>query len=1342
MVVLVEVQPLISGSRTTIRACSTQDRRFTGLGDERWWPAIPFEGMPTLGIRLFEGDFTSDVDPGGATLSLLMNRLEKLNANIDGANWAGAPITIYHGTDPAAWPWDELFNGKVEQFEIAEEKIKLTAKVDQSPFEIDALTATYAGTTGAEGPADLKGRVKPWVFGVAKNVEPVLIDPTDNVYQFSAYGEIEAVDTLYERGSAFAASVGDYADYAALVAASIPEGRFGTCLAEGMVRLGAPAYGVITGDVQGDIGGAADGRIDKTGGSAAWDSQAYSEESLSVGARLYFEYNAPASSNSMFIGLNSDPQSSANFTSIDCGVLFTPTTIRFREDGVDDGGYSATTGDKFYYEIGASDVTLHDASDDSLLYTYVGRGGAGLYVDSSFYEPGAYIGGIQITNGSGNNLPCTLTATGNAVVTRQPPYLRNYTGEIIERICDEAGISSGLIDSTSLAALDTAVPYPINLVLTNQETVLSIARRLCRPCNAQAGVSWNQKLFAVRVAIGTAVKTLNAQGEQLPGVVSNVEGDTSPPYKRIEMTAEQCWRVHSLDEIASQYNLIDRGLYNASTVYREGNIVNLDDGSRWLYVNATPSSGNSPAEDSYWDQMSSATNGADAATLAAIAAAQAAADDAQADADAAQADADSGLALLADIAADGKLVAGDKVIAKREYNDLIAEQTGIDAEATAYSITTEKTAYDNAITALKTYLNGLGLVNGSYVWTDTTGTTDVTRTTWDSTWSAVYSTRQTLLNAIYAAAKSLADTAQSAADAAQTAADAAQADADAAQADADAALADLADYADDDKLVAYEKQATKREYDDLIAEQTGIDAQATAYSITTEKTTYDDAVTALKTYLKDTVGVLNGSYVWTGLTGTTDITGTTWNSTWSAVYAARQALLNKIAETAGTIAEWANIADTPGSSSPNLLPSRYWGFTEDDFPEFSYTRAEQNATATKNNYLTALDCFEIITTSTNPISFIFFGSSATDYNFPLEGGKKYLLFADCSIAGSSTNQRWQMFVEDENGAREYSSAYTSDGPQVYELDLTGESNTYMYIFGLRMVTDNPMAADQIMELHAFGAHEKTGALDTVPTPDLADYLRRIIMATVEANADETKAKQVTIGGPTTIKVTRDYTGVPKTSQFTISKQFSLTQGETDVSASASWAVTSHTGFTRSIDSDGTLSITAISSAAAEATMTVTATYDGVDYPYQVAIVFVDDAPPTSGGGDVDTASLSSPTTTTYATISSKVMEVDVTDGDADITAVLSWDFYGAYSVYLKAQYSADGSTGWTDVGSEVLGSDGTPGAAYEPGDKGQTFLSVQKTGLSSGAAFFRIQGKRENGSGALALSDNGASVTA
>lgn len=118
---------------------------------------------------------------------------------------------------------------------------------------------------------------------------------------------------------------------------------------------------------------------------------------------------------------------------------------------------------------------------------------------------------------------------------------------------------------------------------------------------------------------------------------------------------------------------------------------------------------------------------------------------------------------------------------------------------------------------------------------------------------------------------------------------------------------DLAKIASDAWLTDDEKPQVKLDYDVIIAEQSGIDARATAYSITTEKTTYDTAVSALTTYL----GTLTG---WNTIgSGPVAITGTTFRTKFQDVYAARQVLLNKIAEIAGTVAAWTGVT---GSGKP------------------------------------------------------------------------------------------------------------------------------------------------------------------------------------------------------------------------------------------------------------------------------------------------------------------------------------------------------------------------------------------------------------------------------------------
>jgi len=126
--------------------------------------------------------------------------------------------------------------------------------------------------------------------------------------------------------------------------------------------------------------------------------------------------------------------------------------------------------------------------------------------------------------------------------------------------------------------------------------------------------------------------------------------------------------------------------------------------------------------------------------------------------------------------------------------------------------------------------------------------------------------------------------------AAQSGADAAAAAAAAAQGDANTANSVLADIASDSVLTPDEKPRVIQDYTVILAEQAGIDGQATNYGVTTEKTTYDTAVAALTTYL----GTLTSPVAWNNLTGNTTIVGATFRGKFADVYTSRQALLDAI----------------------------------------------------------------------------------------------------------------------------------------------------------------------------------------------------------------------------------------------------------------------------------------------------------------------------------------------------------------------------------------------------------------------------------------------------------------
>ena len=128
--------------------------------------------------------------------------------------------------------------------------------------------------------------------------------------------------------------------------------------------------------------------------------------------------------------------------------------------------------------------------------------------------------------------------------------------------------------------------------------------------------------------------------------------------------------------------------------------------------------------------------------------------------------------------------------------------------------------------------------------------------------------------------------------------------AQAANTSAATANATLADIASDGLLTPGEKPDVILSAQTITTEQAGIDAQAVAYGITTEKTAYDNAVSALTTYL----ATLTAPVAWNNLTGNTTIVGPTFRDKFADVFDKRQILLNKIAEKAGTTAVWGGLS--------------------------------------------------------------------------------------------------------------------------------------------------------------------------------------------------------------------------------------------------------------------------------------------------------------------------------------------------------------------------------------------------------------------------------------------------
>jgi hypothetical protein len=139
-----------------------------------------------------------------------------------------------------------------------------------------------------------------------------------------------------------------------------------------------------------------------------------------------------------------------------------------------------------------------------------------------------------------------------------------------------------------------------------------------------------------------------------------------------------------------------------------------------------------------------------------------------------------------------------------------------------------------------------------------------------------------------------------------------------AQATADDALEGVQNAATESIITPNEKIVTViPQHAVLTGEQADLDAKATTYGITTEKTNYDNAITALTTFL----GTQNTPVAWNNTSGNTNVTRATWNTHWNDVKLTKQLLQNAIDEKTGTVATWAGVSSTPVELTDGRIPT-------------------------------------------------------------------------------------------------------------------------------------------------------------------------------------------------------------------------------------------------------------------------------------------------------------------------------------------------------------------------------------------------------------------------------------
>lgn len=174
----------------------------------------------------------------------------------------GRRVRVLGGLDSYAYAdFGTIFDGVATGWEADLERVRISVRDTSYRLDLPLQQSLYAGTGGLEGTSDVQGKPKPLCFGKCLNITPILIDPTNWIYQFHSR-QAQAVPAVYSRGAAITASGADYPSYAALAAATITAGQYATCLAQGLIRINFnTGAGVVTADVLGDANTGSGGYI-------------------------------------------------------------------------------------------------------------------------------------------------------------------------------------------------------------------------------------------------------------------------------------------------------------------------------------------------------------------------------------------------------------------------------------------------------------------------------------------------------------------------------------------------------------------------------------------------------------------------------------------------------------------------------------------------------------------------------------------------------------------------------------------------------------------------------------------------------------------------------------------------------------------------------------------------------------------------------------------------------------------------------------------------------------------------------------------------------------------------
>lgn len=251
---LLEIRPYVPGvGSTTIRMASAanNDSSGTQLDGYEWHPLLTSGPTYSFGFTSGENGLLTTPTTDLGQVEFRMGEIydNEIWSTYDWNNaqcrmWigeVGQPFTAYRKL------FEATSSGLTRDGVTAALKLRaLTVRLDKP-----LLDEKYAGTGGAEGPPEMKGRVKPMALGNCLSVDPVVVDAARWIFQVHGYGPVEDIVQVYDFAQPVGELVASVSTYEELAALELLPAQWAKCNALGMFRLGGASDEKISADVLG-----------------------------------------------------------------------------------------------------------------------------------------------------------------------------------------------------------------------------------------------------------------------------------------------------------------------------------------------------------------------------------------------------------------------------------------------------------------------------------------------------------------------------------------------------------------------------------------------------------------------------------------------------------------------------------------------------------------------------------------------------------------------------------------------------------------------------------------------------------------------------------------------------------------------------------------------------------------------------------------------------------------------------------------------------------------------------------------------------------------------------------